>query len=152
MAKIAVELERERVRPRATHSSLVDPRCAAHRIVKGRSRPSSASHTATTDCAPAHELALAEGLVPSAPHLCATPHGRYHRDMSVKQRLHAAVDAMTEPEATAALQSLADASGDPVMWLLDHAPSEAPLDDEVDALARFDAEYEAGSSTISAES
>lgn len=69
--------------------------------------------------------------------------------MSVKQRLHAAIDAMTEREATAALQSLADASGDPVAWMLDHAPSEAPLDDEVEALARFDAEHAAGSSTIS---
>ncbi|MDX6708278.1 MAG: hypothetical protein QOK16_4637 [Solirubrobacteraceae bacterium] len=71
--------------------------------------------------------------------------------MSVKQRLHAAVDAMTEPEATAALQSLADASGDPVGWMLDHAPAEAPLDDEVEALARFDIEYAAGSSTLSAD-
>jgi hypothetical protein len=69
--------------------------------------------------------------------------------MSVKQRLHAAVDAMTEPEATAALQSLADASGDPVRWMLDHAPSEAPLDDEVEALARFDSEHPAGTPTIS---
>ena len=89
--------------------------------------------------------------MPSAPRLGATPDGGYHRDMSVKQRLHAAVDAMTEPEATAALQSLADASGDPVAWLLDHAPSEAPLDDEVEALARFDAQHGAGSSTISAD-
>lgn len=70
--------------------------------------------------------------------------------MSVKQRLHAAVDAMTEPEATAALQSLADASGDPVGWMLDHAPSEAPMDDEVEALATFDIEREAGSLTLSA--
>lgn len=89
--------------------------------------------------------------MPSAPRLGATSDGRYHRDMSVKQRLHAAVDAMTEPEATAALQSLADVSGDPVAWLLDHAPSEAPLDDEMDALARFHAEHGPGPSTISAE-
>jgi hypothetical protein len=65
--------------------------------------------------------------------------------MSVKQRLHAAVDAMSEPEATAALQSLADASGDPVGWMLNHAPSDAPLDDEVEALAQFDIEHAAGS-------
>ena len=69
--------------------------------------------------------------------------------MSVKQRLHAAIDAMTESEATAALQSLADASGDPVAWMLDHVPSEAPLDDEAEALAQFGAENAAGSSTIS---
>jgi hypothetical protein len=41
---------------------------------------------------------------------------------------------MTEPEATAALRSLADASGDPVRWMLDHAPFDAFLDDEVEAL------------------
>jgi hypothetical protein len=69
--------------------------------------------------------------------------------MSVKQRVHAAVDAMTEPEATAALQSLADASGDPVRWMLDHAPSEAPLEDEVEALTRFDIEHATDSSTLS---
>jgi hypothetical protein len=83
--------------------------------------------------------------------LGVTPNDGYHRDMSVKQRLHAAVDAMTEPEATAALQSLADASGDPVSWLLDHAPSEAPLDDEIEALARFEIEHAAGSATLSAD-
>ena len=71
--------------------------------------------------------------------------------MSVKQRLHAAVDAMTEREATAVLQSLAEASGDPVAWMLDHAPSEAPLDDELEALGRFDTEHAAASSTISAD-
>ncbi len=69
--------------------------------------------------------------------------------MSVKQRFHAAVEAMTESEAAAALQSLADASGDPVAWMLDHAPSEAPTDDEVEVLTQFDIEYAAGSSTIS---
>jgi len=77
-----------------------------------------------------------------------TPDYGYDRDMSVKQRLHAAVDAMTEPEATAVLQSLADASGDPVGWMLDHAPSDAPLDDEAEALARFDIEHAADSSTV----
>jgi|tagenome__1003787_1003787.scaffolds.fasta_scaffold10489199_1 hypothetical protein len=58
---------------------------------------------------------------------------------------------MTEPEATAALESLADASGDPIAWMLDHVPSEAPLDDEVEALARLDAAYAADSSTISSD-
>jgi hypothetical protein len=51
--------------------------------------------------------------------------------MSVKERLHAAVDAMSEPEAAAALQSLATASGDPLAWMLDHAPSAAPETDEL---------------------
>ena len=58
--------------------------------------------------------------------------------MTVKERLHAAVEAMSEPEAAAALQSLAAASGDPVAWMLDHAPSEAPQPDEIEALAQFE--------------
>lgn len=80
-----------------------------------------------------------------------TPEDGYDRVMSVKQRLHAAVDAMSEPEATAVLQSLADASGDPVGWMLDHAPCDAPLDDEVDAFAQFDIEHVAGTPTLSAD-
>jgi len=71
--------------------------------------------------------------------------------MSARQRLHAAVDAMTETEATAALQSLAEASGDPVRWMLDHASSAPPSPDEIEALARFDIEHAAGLSTISAD-
>jgi hypothetical protein len=92
-----------------------------------------------------------ENRIPGQDYVGVKPDGGYHPDMSVKQRLHAAVDSMTEPEATAALQSLADASGDPVGWMLDHAPSEAPSADEVDALARFDIEHAAGSSTLSAD-
>lgn len=46
--------------------------------------------------------------------------------MTVKERLHSAVETMTDKEAVAALRTLADASGDPVTWMLDHAP----LDDE----------------------
>ena len=46
--------------------------------------------------------------------------------MTVKERLHNAVETMTDEEARAALRTLADASGDPVAWMLDHAP----LDDE----------------------
>jgi hypothetical protein len=83
--------------------------------------------------------------------LGAAPVGGYHRDMSVKQRFHDAIDAMTEPEATAALQSLADASGAPVGWMLDHAPSEAPVDDEVESLSLFDIEHATGPSTVSAD-
>jgi hypothetical protein len=46
--------------------------------------------------------------------------------VTVKERLHNAVETMTDAEASAALRTLADASGDPVAWMLDHAP----LDDE----------------------
>lgn|GEM_PF-1444852 len=42
--------------------------------------------------------------------------------MTVKERLHHAVETMTDEEARAALRMLADASGDPVAWMLDHAP------------------------------
>jgi hypothetical protein len=46
--------------------------------------------------------------------------------VTVKEQLHHAVDAMTDDEARGALRALADASGDPVAWMLAHAP----LDDE----------------------
>jgi hypothetical protein len=46
--------------------------------------------------------------------------------MTVKERLHDAVETMSDDEARAALRTLADASGDPVAWMLNHAP----LDDE----------------------
>lgn len=46
--------------------------------------------------------------------------------MTIKERLHQAVDTMTDEEARTALRTLAEASGDPVAWTLDHAP----LDDE----------------------
>jgi len=71
--------------------------------------------------------------------------------MSVKERLHAAVEAMSEPEAAAALQSLAIASGDPVAWMLEHAPSEAPEPDEVEALAQFERDPVSGATTLSAD-
>jgi hypothetical protein len=71
--------------------------------------------------------------------------------MSVKERLHAAVDAMSEPEAAAALQSLATASGDPVAWMLDHAPSEAPETDEIEALEQFERDSASGATTLSAD-
>ena len=48
--------------------------------------------------------------------------------MTIKERLHQAVDTMTDEEARAALRTLAEASGDPVAWTLDHAP----LDDETE--------------------
>lgn len=71
--------------------------------------------------------------------------------MSVKERLHAAVDAMSEPEAAAALQSLATASGDPVAWMLDHAPGEAPEADEIEALEQFDRDDASAARTLSAD-
>ncbi len=46
--------------------------------------------------------------------------------MTVKDRLLNAVESMTDEEASEALRTLAAASGDPVAWVLDHAP----LDDE----------------------
>ena len=46
--------------------------------------------------------------------------------MTVKEQLHHAVEAMTDAEARTALETLARASGDPVAWLLAHAP----VDDE----------------------
>lgn len=50
----------------------------------------------------------------------------YRSLMTTKERLHQAVETMSEQEADAALRTLAEASGDPVRWVLDHAP----LDDE----------------------
>ena len=46
--------------------------------------------------------------------------------MTVKERLHDVVETMSDEEAQVALRTLAEASGDPVAWMLDHAP----LDDE----------------------
>lgn len=46
--------------------------------------------------------------------------------MTVKDRLRNAVETMSDEEASAALRTLAEASRDPVGWMLDHAP----LDDE----------------------
>jgi hypothetical protein len=48
--------------------------------------------------------------------------------MTVKERLHNAVETMSDEEAQVALRTLAEASGDPVSWMLDHAP----LDDETE--------------------
>lgn len=57
--------------------------------------------------------------------------------MTTKERLHHAVETMTEDEAAAALRMLAEASGDPVAWVLDHAPldDEPETDDERQAVA-----------------
>lgn len=53
----------------------------------------------------------------------------YRGLMTTKERLRQAVETMTEEEAAAALRTLAEASGDPVAWVLDHAP----LDDEAES-------------------
>jgi hypothetical protein len=71
---------------------------------------------------------------------------RYLEPVTVKERLHHAVDAMTDAEARAALRTLADASGDPVAWMLDHAPldDEPETDEERQAVAEARADRERG--------
>jgi len=66
--------------------------------------------------------------------------------MTIKERLHQAVDTMTDEEAHVALRTLADASGDPVAWMLDHAPTddEPESDEERDAVADARADRERG--------
>ncbi len=64
---------------------------------------------------------------------------RYGDRMTVKDRLRDAVEAMSDEEARAALQTLAEASGDPVAWMLDHAP----VDDEPETEAERQAVAEA---------
>jgi hypothetical protein len=74
--------------------------------------------------------------------------------MTVKERLHTAVDAMSDEEAQAALRTLAESSGDPVAWMLDHAP----LDDEPEtegerrAIAEAHADRERGIQPVPLES
>ena len=64
----------------------------------------------------------------------------------VKEQLHQAVEAMTDEEASAALRTLADASGDPVAWMLAHAPldDEPETEDERSAVAEAKRELAAG--------
>jgi len=66
--------------------------------------------------------------------------------MTIKERLHQAVDTMTDEEARAALRTLAEASGDPVAWMLDHAPrdEEPETDQERQAVADARADRERG--------
>jgi hypothetical protein len=74
--------------------------------------------------------------------------------MTVKERLHTAVEAMSDEEAQAALRTLAESSGDPVAWMLDHAP----LDDEPEtegerrAVAEAHADRERGIQPVPLES
>lgn len=66
--------------------------------------------------------------------------------MTVKERLHNAVETMTDEEASSALRTLAEASGDPVAWMLDHAPldDEPETEEERGAVAEARADRERG--------
>jgi hypothetical protein len=66
--------------------------------------------------------------------------------MTTKERLRQAVETMTEEEAGTALRTLAEASGDPVAWMLDHAPldDEAESEDEREAVAAGRVDRERG--------
>jgi len=70
--------------------------------------------------------------------------------MSAKAQLHLAVESMTEEDAVAALQALAEASDDPVAWMLDHAPvdDEPETDEERQAVAEYHADRERGVKSI----
>jgi hypothetical protein len=74
--------------------------------------------------------------------------------MTVKERLHNAVEAMTDEEADAALRTLAEASGDPVAWMLDHAPldDEPETEQERRAVAEARADRERGIKPVPLES
>ena len=74
--------------------------------------------------------------------------------MTVKDRLHNAVESMTDKEASEALRTLADASGDPVAWMLDHAPldDEPEAEDERRAVAEAHADREQGIEPVPLES
>jgi hypothetical protein len=66
--------------------------------------------------------------------------------MTAKERLRQALDTMTEEEAGEALRTLAEASGDPVAWMLDHAPidDEPETNEERQAVAEARADRERG--------
>ncbi len=70
--------------------------------------------------------------------------------MTVKERLHHVVDAMSDTEARAALRTLADASGDPVAWMLDHAPfdDEPETEEERRAVTEAHADRDGGISPV----
>lgn len=74
--------------------------------------------------------------------------------MTVKERLHNAVETMTDDEASSALRTLAEASGDPVAWMLDHAPldDEPETDEERRAVAEVRADRERGIEPVPLES
>ena len=77
----------------------------------------------------------------------------YRGFMTTKERLRQAVETMTEDEAAAALRTLAEASGDPVAWVLDHAPldDEPESEEEREAVAATRADRERGIKPVSLE-
>lgn len=60
---------------------------------------------------------------------------------------------MTEEEAAVALRTLAQASGDPVAWVLDHAPldDEAESDEEREAVTAARSDRERGIKPVALE-
>lgn len=74
--------------------------------------------------------------------------------MTVKDRLHHAVETMSDEEASTALRTLAEASGDPVSWMLDHAPldDEPETEEERRAVADAHADRERGIEPVPLES
>lgn len=74
--------------------------------------------------------------------------------MTVKERLHNAVETMNDEEASTALRTLAEASGDPVAWMLDHAPldDEPATEEERNAVAEAHADRERGIKPVALES
>jgi hypothetical protein len=74
--------------------------------------------------------------------------------MTVKERLHTAVETMSDEEAQAALRTLAESSGDPVAWVLDHASldDEPETEEERRAVAQVHADRERGIQPVPLES
>jgi hypothetical protein len=74
--------------------------------------------------------------------------------MTVKRRLHSAVETMNDEEASTALRTLAEASGNPVAWMLDHAPldDEPETEEERSAVAEAHADRERGIEPVALES
>ena len=74
--------------------------------------------------------------------------------MTVKERLRNAVETMSDEEAQMALRTLAESSGDPVAWMLDHAPfdDEPEREDERSAVAEAHADRERGLEPVPFES
>ena len=72
----------------------------------------------------------------------------------MKERLHNAVETMNDEEAQVALRTLAESSGDPVAWMLDHAPldDEPETDEERRAVAEAHADRERGVEPVPLES
>jgi len=66
--------------------------------------------------------------------------------MTHNERLQQAIETMSDEEARAALQTLAEASGDPVAWMLDHAPidDEPETDEERRAVLEVRMDHERG--------